>query len=69
MRLFDINNYYHLYFVANLALTADRAVMSTLTDVFLRHYRELLGFLSLRTGSRDVAQDCAHDTWIAGAIP
>ena len=55
MRLFDINNYYHLYFVANLALTADRAgVMSTLTDVFLRHYRELLGFLSLRTGSRDV---------------
>lgn len=65
MRLFDINNYYHLYFVANLALTADRAgVMSTLTDVFLRHYRELLGFLSLRTGSRDVAQDCAHDTWI-----
>ncbi|WZB72120.1 RNA polymerase sigma factor [Achromobacter xylosoxidans] len=38
--------------------------MSTLTDVFLRHYRELLGFLSLRTGSRDVAQDCAHDTWI-----
>ncbi|KOF54171.1 MULTISPECIES: sigma-70 family RNA polymerase sigma factor [unclassified Achromobacter] len=38
--------------------------MSTLTDVFLRHYRELLGFLSLRTGSRDVAQDCAQDTWI-----
>ena len=56
-RPFDINNYYHLYFVANLALTADRAgVMSTLTDVFLRHYRELLGFLSLRTGSRDVAR-------------
>ena len=38
--------------------------MSTLTDVFLRHYREVLGFLSLRTGSRDVAQDCAQDTWI-----
>jgi RNA polymerase sigma-70 factor (ECF subfamily) len=38
--------------------------MSSLTDVFLRHYRELLGFLSLRTGSRDVAQDCAQDTWI-----
>ncbi|MGH8817012.1 MAG: sigma factor, partial [Achromobacter pestifer] len=38
--------------------------MSTLTDVFLRHYRELLGFLSMRTGSRDVAQDCAQDTWI-----
>ncbi|MBB1626586.1 RNA polymerase sigma factor [Achromobacter sp. UMC71] len=38
--------------------------MSSLTDVFLRHYREVLGFLSLRTGSRDVAQDCAQDTWI-----
>nr|WP_315845590.1 RNA polymerase sigma factor [uncultured Achromobacter sp.] len=38
--------------------------MSTLSDVFLRHYRELLGFLSMRTGSRDVAQDCAQDTWI-----
>jgi RNA polymerase sigma-70 factor (ECF subfamily) len=38
--------------------------MSTLTDVFLRHYREVLGFLSLRTGSRAVAQDCAQDTWI-----
>lgn len=38
--------------------------MSTLTDAFLRHYRELLGFLSLRTGSRDVAQDCAQDTWV-----
>ncbi len=38
--------------------------MSSLTNVFLRHYREVLGFLSLRTGSRDVAQDCAQDTWI-----
>jgi len=38
--------------------------MSSLTDVFLRHYREVLGFLSLRTGSRDIAQDCAQDTWI-----
>lgn len=38
--------------------------MSSLTDVFLRHYHEVLGFLSLRTGSRDVAQDCAQDTWI-----
>lgn len=38
--------------------------MSSLTDVFLRHYREVLGFLSMRTGSRDEAQDCAQDTWI-----
>ncbi len=38
--------------------------MSSLTDVFLRHYREVLGFLAMRTGSRDVAQDCAQDTWI-----
>lgn len=38
--------------------------MSSLTDVFLQHYREVLGFLSMRTGSRDVAQDCAQDTWI-----
>lgn len=38
--------------------------MPTLTDAFLRHYRELLGFLSSRTGSRDVAQDCAQDTWL-----
>lgn len=38
--------------------------MSSLTSVFLRHYRELLGFLSSRTGSRDVAQDCAQDTWL-----
>ncbi|SPU49889.1 RNA polymerase sigma factor [Bordetella trematum] len=38
--------------------------MPTLTDTFLRHYRELLGFLSSRTGSRDTAQDCAQDTWL-----
>jgi len=38
--------------------------MSSLTDTFLRHYRDLLGFLSSRTGSREVAQDCAHDTWL-----
>lgn len=38
--------------------------MSTLTSAFLRHYRDLLGFLSSRTGSRDVAQDCAQDTWL-----
>ncbi|MDQ8030799.1 RNA polymerase sigma factor [Bordetella genomosp. 1] len=38
--------------------------MSVLTNVFLHHYRELLSFLSLRTGSRDTAQDCAQDTWV-----
>ncbi|OZI44622.1 RNA polymerase subunit sigma-70 [Bordetella genomosp. 5] len=38
--------------------------MPVLTDAFLHHYRELLSFLSLRTGSRDTAQDCAQDTWI-----
>ena len=38
--------------------------MSSLTDVFLRHYRGI-GFLSLRTGSRDVAAGLrAQDTWI-----
>ena len=38
--------------------------MDSLTSLFLRHYRDVLDFLAVRTGSRDTAQDCAQDTWL-----
>jgi len=45
--------------------------MSSLADAVLDHYRELVDFLARRTGSRDIARDCAQDTWLrlAGARP
>ena len=35
-----------------------------LADAVVAHYRELVDFLSRRTGSRESAQDCAQETWI-----
>ncbi|AHV93623.1 RNA polymerase sigma factor [Bordetella holmesii] len=35
-----------------------------LADTVATHYRELVDFLSRRTGSRDSAQDCAQETWL-----
>ncbi|OZI74790.1 RNA polymerase sigma factor [Bordetella genomosp. 12] len=35
-----------------------------LADTVATHYRELVDFLSRRTGSRESAQDCAQETWI-----
>jgi len=38
--------------------------MPPLTDTLIAHYHEVVDFLSLRTGSRDAAQDCAQDTYL-----
>lgn len=35
-----------------------------LADTVVAHYRELVDFLSRRTGSRESAQDCAQEAWI-----
>lgn len=35
-----------------------------LAETVVAHYRELVDFLSRRTGSRDAAQDCAQETWV-----
>lgn len=37
--------------------------MTALTRIYLDHYRELVDFLSRRTGCRHAAQDCAQDCW------
>lgn len=38
--------------------------MSTLTAAFLANYQELIHYLRRRTQCSQLAQDCAHDTWI-----
>ncbi|MDQ8034838.1 RNA polymerase subunit sigma-70 [Bordetella genomosp. 1] len=35
-----------------------------LADTVVDHYRELVDFLSRRTGARDSAHDCAQETWL-----
>lgn len=37
---------------------------SFLSRLYLEHYREIVDFLSLRTGCRHAAQDCAQDCWL-----
>ncbi len=36
---------------------------SLLSRIYLENYREIVDFLSLRTGCRHAAQDCAQDCW------
>lgn len=35
-----------------------------LSQILVAHYPEIVDFLSLRTGSRDTARDCAQDAWL-----
>lgn len=35
-----------------------------LPQTLVAHYSEIVDFLSLRTGSRETARDCAQDTWL-----
>lgn len=38
--------------------------MSKLTAAFLTHYPDLIRYLRRRTHCSELAQDCAHDTWL-----
>src|SRR5690606_40587522 len=38
--------------------------MSKLTAAFLAHYPDLIRYLRRRTHCSELAQDCAHDTWL-----
>ena len=47
------------------------AMPAPLAQTLIVHYKEVVDFLSLRTGCRDVARDCAQDAWLrlSGARP